>query len=216
MGRTSDARQRLMDAAYALIWEYSYGAVTIEAICERASVKKGSFYYFFASKSELAVTAIAAWWEERKTLLDTIFQRETPPLERLRDFLDFIARRQIESYEQTGQVLGCPIYGLGAEISTQDEELRSQLQAILKSYGAYFEQAIRDAQALGLIEGDASEKARKLLYYYAGVLTQSRIENNVEAIRQLSSNGLELIGARETPAEFFTSAAPQTSLALSL
>ncbi|MEJ0000093.1 MAG: TetR/AcrR family transcriptional regulator [Verrucomicrobiota bacterium] len=50
MGRKSDSRQRLMDAAHGLIWSYSSGAVTIEAICDRARVKKGSFYYFFDSK----------------------------------------------------------------------------------------------------------------------------------------------------------------------
>ena len=33
MGRTSDANERLMDAALDLIWEESYGAVTIDDIC---------------------------------------------------------------------------------------------------------------------------------------------------------------------------------------
>jgi TetR/AcrR family transcriptional repressor of nem operon len=76
MGRTSDARQRLMDAAYALICEYSYGAVTIDAICERAQVKKGSFYYFFESKSDLAVTTINAWWSEREVVIERFFQSD--------------------------------------------------------------------------------------------------------------------------------------------
>src|SRR5271156_1368299 len=112
MGRTSDARRRLIDAAHELIWEYSYGAVTIDAICERAAVKKGSFYYFFESKSELAVAAIDAWWVERRLAMEKMFRPETPPLERIREYLDFIAQRQLASYAQTGQVLGCPIYGL--------------------------------------------------------------------------------------------------------
>src|SRR5476649_1960731 len=105
MGRTSDARQRLMDSANALIWEHSYGAVTIDAICERAGVKKGSFYYFFSSKSDLAVAAIDAWWVERKTVTEKIFHHDVPPLERLRNYFDFIANRQIKSYEESGQVL---------------------------------------------------------------------------------------------------------------
>ena len=57
MGRTSDAKDRLMTAALDLIWSESYGAVTIDDICQRAEVKKGSFYYFFESKSDLAVAA---------------------------------------------------------------------------------------------------------------------------------------------------------------
>ena len=123
MGRKSDSRQRLMDAAHELIWGYSYGAVTIEAICERAGVKKGSFYYFFNSKSDLAVAAINAWWDERRALVQEMFRPEVPPLERIGKYLDFVIQRQIEAYEESGQVLGCPLFTLGSEISTQDERI---------------------------------------------------------------------------------------------
>ena len=40
MGRTSDADERLMTAARDLMWEESYGSVTIDDICKRAEVKK--------------------------------------------------------------------------------------------------------------------------------------------------------------------------------
>ncbi len=197
MGRTSDARQRLMDAAYDLIWEYSYGAITIEAICERAAVKKGSFYYFFESKSDLALTSIDAWWTQRKEVLNELFLSSVPPLDRLRQYLDFIAQRQLEYYDRTGQILGCPVYGLGAEICTQDERIKTLVRSVLQELGRYFEEAIRDAQALGQIEGNqASKKARLLLHFYAGVLIAARIENDPESVRRLSADGLELIGAR--------------------
>jgi TetR/AcrR family transcriptional repressor of nem operon len=196
MGRTSHARQRLMDAAYDLIWEYSYGAVTIDAICERASVKKGSFYYFFESKSELAVTALRAWWGERAAVLEEIFSRDTPPLEHIREYMDFIAMRQLKSHEETGQVLGCPIYTLGAEIATQDEQIRSIIAEIVRQLGAYFEEAIRAAQLLGQADGVSAEaRAQTLLFWYAGLLTQARIENNPDLVRDLGRRALEIIGA---------------------
>ena len=59
MGRVSDAKERLLEAAKGLIWEQSYGAVTVDAICRRAKVQKGSFYHFFDDKSELAVASLA-------------------------------------------------------------------------------------------------------------------------------------------------------------
>jgi TetR/AcrR family transcriptional repressor of nem operon len=220
MGRTSDARQRLIDAANDLIWEYSYGAITIDAICERAAVKKGSFYYFFDSKSELAVAALSAWWTERHAVLERIFRQNIPPLARIREYLEFASRRQLSVYEQTGQVLGCPVYGLGAEISTQDEKLRLLIVDILRQSIAYLEEAIREAQSLGQIApaGDAAQKAQRLARYYAGMLTQARIENNPEPIRDLASDGLELIGA--SPSAFVnrrgvTPAAPPAELARS-
>jgi len=185
-----------MDAAYDLIWEHSYGAVTIDAICERAAVKKGSFYYFFDSKSDLAVAAIDTWWVERKVVVEEMFRAEVPPLERIRSYLNFISKRQLDAFETTGQILGCPLFTLGSEICTQDERIRSRIHSFLTSMTQYVETAIAEAQASGEIEGkNAALKTQFLLAYYEGILTRSRIENNPEPLRHLSSNALELIGA---------------------
>ena len=51
-------KERLTEAALDLIWHNSYGATSVDAICERAGAAKGSFYYFFKSKSELAIAAL--------------------------------------------------------------------------------------------------------------------------------------------------------------
>ena len=67
MGRVSDAKERLMEAVRELIWTGSYGSTTIDQICEKAGVKKGSFYYFFDSKSDLAVAALDTFFDEVRT-----------------------------------------------------------------------------------------------------------------------------------------------------
>ena len=67
------------------------------------------------------------------------------------------------------------------------------------SVACYFEDAIREAQASGEVEGrTAALKARLLWGFYEGTLTRARIENNPELIRNLSADALELIGARST------------------
>ena len=75
MGRVSNAKETLMSAVLELIWQGSYGATTIDQICERANVKKGSFYYFFDSKSDLAAAALEMSWQKRKPEMDSIFPR---------------------------------------------------------------------------------------------------------------------------------------------
>jgi hypothetical protein len=152
-------------------------------------------------------------------VLEKIFRQDISPLARIREYLEFASRRQLSVYEETGQVLGCPVYGLGAEISTQDEQLRLLIVDILRQSIAYLEEAIREAQSLGQIApGDAAQKAQRLGRYYAGMLTQARIENDPEPIRDLAADGLELIGA--APASFvnrrgLTPAAPPAELARS-
>src|ERR1041384_6893505 len=108
MGRTSDAHERLMDAALDLIWEESYGAVTIDDICQRAGVKKGSFYYFFDSKAELAVAALERMWaNDWKPSPDHRFSPSLDPVTRMSFYLDSIYHRQVELRKRTGKVIGC-------------------------------------------------------------------------------------------------------------
>src|SRR5688572_33513031 len=110
MGRTSDADERLMAAALDLMWEESYGAVTIEDICKRADVKKGSFYYFFESKAALAVAALEKMWiDDWKPKLDARFSPSLEPLGRIKGYLESIYTNQCEVKKSTGKVLGCPV-----------------------------------------------------------------------------------------------------------
>ena len=80
MPRKSTAKDRLTDAALRMIWGNSYGATSVDAICEQAGVKKGSFYYFYKSKSHLAAAALDADWKRRRVHLDGMFSPTVPPL----------------------------------------------------------------------------------------------------------------------------------------
>src|SRR5213594_4271008 len=109
MGRVSNAKERLMEAVGELIWTGSYGSTTIDQICERAGVKKGSFYYFFDSKADLAVAAIDAEWQRLRPEIDVIFSPTVPPLERLRKYCEYGRHFQAEIKSKCGRVLGCPL-----------------------------------------------------------------------------------------------------------
>ena len=85
MGRVSDAKERLMEAVGELFWTGSYDSTTIDQICEKAGVKKGSFYYFFDSKASLAAESLDREWEKYRPTLDTRFSASVPPLDRLKN-----------------------------------------------------------------------------------------------------------------------------------
>ena len=199
MGRTSNARQRLIEAIGSLIWVGSYGSTTIDDICAQAGVKKGSFYYFFESKSDLAIAAIDAEWEQRRVALDAIFSAVVPPLERFQNLAEYISREQKQAKERFGCVLGCPLFALGAEISTQEAKLQRKIEEILDYKRKYFESAIRDAHAAGIIDApDAAEKARLLFTFYQGMLTEARIRNDLEVFRDTARGTLQLLGVPAT------------------
>lgn len=55
-----ESKERILTAAKELFLSRGYGATTVDAICERAKLTKGSVYYFFDSKEGLGL-AVLDW-----------------------------------------------------------------------------------------------------------------------------------------------------------
>jgi TetR/AcrR family transcriptional regulator, transcriptional repressor for nem operon len=198
MGRTSDADERLMTAALDLMWEESYGAVTIDDICKRADVKKGSFYYFFDSKAALAVAALERMWRDTwKPAMDAQFSPTTEPMQRIRSYLEEPYLEQVRKKQETGQVLGCPLCSVGAEISTQEINVCAKIREIGARERKYLESAIRDAAAEGSIEPcDPARKAQMLSALVEGLMAQARVMNDPEILKPLVEMGLDVLRVR--------------------
>ena len=197
MPRVSDMKERLMEAAMDLIWHNSYGTTSVDAICERAGAKKGSFYYFFKSKSELASAALQAEWNKKRAQMDAIFSPTVPPLERFDRYFDYVHDRLAEVQEKCGSILGCPFISVGSEVSTQDQMVRETVDRIMDTKLNYFISTVRDAQAQGLIDApDPVAKAKALFSCYQGTMAQARIQNDIELIRGFKQVAKDVLGVK--------------------
>lgn len=200
MGRTSDAKERLLEAVIELIWLGNYGRTSVDQICEHAGVKKGSFYHFFESKTALAVAGLDHGWAEHRKELDRIFSPTVPPIERILGCFRNFRQEQEELLAKHGRVLGCPIHSLGAEMSTVDDHLRSKLQEILGQFICYYETAIRDAHAQGHIHApEAGVLARIVFAYSEGLLLHARMWNDLTHLDEFENGALTILGAKAAP-----------------
>lgn len=197
--RVSDMKERLTDAAIELMWENSYGSTSVDAICERAGAKKGSFYYFFRSKSELAAAAIEADWVKKRAEMNAIFSPTIPPLERFERYFEMVHDTLAARQQQCGSILGCPMMAIGSEICTQDQLVRGTIDRILDQKVNYFVSAIRDAHAQGLIDApDVQAKAKALFGCYNGVLGQARVQNDLAQVREFKHIAMDILGVKPT------------------
>lgn len=195
MGRVSDARQRLLDATLDLIWRHSYGAVTVDAICKQARVKKGSFYHFFESKVELVLAALDLYWAQAKPDMDRIFNPSSKPAERLRALFEFLYTRQVALRAQFGRVPGCPYCAVGSEISNLDATICAKAKELIANYTRYFESALSDMQRAGQLQGqDPAALARELFAYIHGLLGHARIHDDPEIIRSGVAGAFKILG----------------------
>ena len=184
-----------------LMWLNGYGAASVDAICEQAGAKKGSFYYFFKSKSDLAAAALEADWNKKRSQMDSIFSPTIPPLERLDRYFDFVYQNLTKVRERYGAILGCPYVSVGSEVSTHDQVVREAIDRIMDRKLQFFVSAVRDAVAQGLIEtADPVAKAQALFSSYQGTIAQARIQNDIDLIRDFKHVAREVLGVKRAEA----------------
>lgn len=88
--RMAPARQKLLDAALAVIREKGYVATTVDELCARAGVAKGSFFHHFEDKQALALAAARYWSETTGALFQAApYHAHKDPLDRVLGYIDF-------------------------------------------------------------------------------------------------------------------------------
>jgi TetR/AcrR family transcriptional repressor of nem operon len=195
MERTSDTRERLIEAAAALWHARSYADVGVSEICAVADVRKGSFYHFFSSKQDLAVAVIDRHWREAyEAVVMPAMARGETPLEQIRQLTIGIAGEVGRLTGELGVVPGCPFGNLAGELSTIDGAVRERLEQLFDSQHQVLEALLDDAVAAGeLSEGtDTGEASRAMVAYIEGVLLLSKNANDASIAQRLLPLALRL------------------------
>lgn len=197
MGRSSEAKDRLVQTALALIHSRSYNTVSVEDLCVQAQVNKGSFYYFFPSKRELLLEALEAHWElTRQEVFEPAFSSEIPTLERITRAFENAYSRHKKLQMRHGYLPGCPFGNMAIELSTQDEIVRHKVAEIFGRICGYFEKALNEAIEMDLIGAtDVTLTTQALLAYFEGIILLAKTHNDAEVIHYLGKGALGLVGA---------------------
>jgi TetR/AcrR family transcriptional regulator, fatty acid metabolism regulator protein len=153
-----ETKARIYDAAWHLIGEEGFDRVTVDRICSRAHVAKGSFYHHFRSKADLIV--------EGYSLCDKYFEEEVAGKLSAPDapgrIVEFIGR-QVAYAVDTGRDLMIQVYKSQLENGTKFFiSAERRLPSILHSI-------VAEGQAKGELRTDLSSD-----YIVAYVLRFSR------------------------------------------
>jgi len=149
MGRTSDARDKLVRAARTKFHEESFEAVGVADLCREADVRKGSFYYFFDSKEALAVAALEAHWADLRSRWTSILGGQGKALDRLASLLDQLAQQHRSAKHACGATVGCLIGNLGAEQAAAHTPIRERVASVLEEQTLLVEAVLREAVDAG-------------------------------------------------------------------
>jgi TetR/AcrR family transcriptional repressor of nem operon len=195
MGRTSDAQNKILDAAKMLIEQRGYSALGVAEICSTAGVPKGSFYYFFESKQALALTVIDDHWAAQRQQWVELLSSDHDPLRRLRDLFEATENVQRTAKQKAGLVVGCLFGNLALELSNQAEEIRDRLQEIFEAQIDLIERVVVEAKDLRLAGAsiDARDAARSIVALMEGRALFAKLLNDPAQLEALWRNCLDLL-----------------------
>jgi TetR/AcrR family transcriptional repressor of nem operon len=201
MGRTSDAREKILSAAQSLIELRGYSALGVAEICKAADVPKGSFYYFFESKEALALAVIDEHWAKQERTWTRILTGEAEPLQRLRQLFEATEAAQRAGQQSCGTVSGCLFGNLTLEMSNHTEAVRQRLKEIFEAQVDLVAPVI--VEALGRKEiavSDPREAARSVVAQLEGQVLLAKLYNDTQLLGPLWANCLALLRA-QAPSE---------------
>ena len=183
MKKGEESRQRLIECAAELFWKNGYSATGINEILKQTGLPKGSFYFYFKSKDDLA-SAVTEYYQ--KILLEQ-FRSSSQG----NDWESFI--KEIFDYlfgRATGQTFaGCPYAVMGMETALSKPAVASVFMEGLKKFEQIFQKVLLYS---GLPQDHAAILSRRMLSIYQGYLLLGRISNNTFFLKNARKNMLEM------------------------
>ena len=168
MPRTSDTRERILDAGAGLFRRQGYEGTALKEIVSEGGAPWGSLYHFFpGGKKELGVLALRRSGERYRRLIELVFERASDPAHALRQFFDLSA----QALEASDYADGCPVATVALEAANTTEVLRQVCAQAFESWLSTLSGALAEA---GIDPVTANGLALFGLSAFEGAITLSR------------------------------------------
>ena len=165
-------RNRVLDAAAALVFEHGVAGTTLDDVRAAANVSKGQLYHYFADKEDLVHAVIDRTVEQVLGAQPRLTNLSSWAA--IAAWFDDLVQLQVNRHA----IGGCPIGSLAGELAETGEEARMELAAGFDRWEAPLRDGLRQMQADGKVRrsADPARLATATLAAIQGglVLTQTR------------------------------------------
>jgi len=159
MGRKTDKRTRLIDAASTLIHRQGFNLTTLAHIAELATVPLGNVYYYFKTKDAIGEAVIESYFSKIRHHV-----AEWDALSNPRDRLIAFVKRELQQADVTARY-GCQVGALCQELAKQDGQLAQSAANLLHYLLDWCEKQFTE---LGLNKAKAHEAALQVIASFEG------------------------------------------------
>jgi TetR/AcrR family transcriptional regulator, transcriptional repressor for nem operon len=145
MARETNAKNKILQAALAVIRTKGYAATTVDDLCLTAGVTKGAFFHHFKSKEDMGIVAAQYW----TGIFDQFFaaapyHKQTDPLKRVLSYIDFRKSMLKGSLPEMTCLFGTMVQ----ETYDSNPAIRDACEAAISNHAAKVESDIAEAMKL--------------------------------------------------------------------
>ena len=183
----SITRGRILSTAMDLALKQGHVATSIDEIIEKADINKGTFFYHFPSKKDLAIAMIEKFSEVEMQILEENMAKANKlskdPLQQLLIFVGLI--QELHTELQEGQI-GCLYASYSYENQFTDEVIQSMAMDTLGEWKSRLSKKIQEImkEYPPRFKVDANELADMFLVTLEGAYVITRIKNQQDAVEK--------------------------------
>ncbi|HKJ21866.1 MAG TPA: TetR family transcriptional regulator C-terminal domain-containing protein [Gammaproteobacteria bacterium] len=170
--RGEQTRNTLIDTTRRLIHAKGVGGARIGEVLSETGLPKGSLYFHFAGKNELALAALERAGEDFDAFLERAL-RGPDPARRLQNFFAAVRKKHRDS----GYVGGCLFGNSALETADGDPRYAALLRRVFDGWAESLQAVIADAQQAGQLRHDlpADALARQTVAVVEGGIMAARL-----------------------------------------
>jgi TetR/AcrR family transcriptional repressor of nem operon len=180
MTAVNQSKERILAAAKELFLAGGYAATTVDAICEKAELTKGSFYYSFDSKEDLGI-AVLDWSLRRNVamLASGAHLRIPDPVEKAFAFLKHLEKCSPDLWSA-----GCLLGSFALELADTNPRMQQAVAGMFQAVADNFAENLQPiaAECTGKQARTASELADTLLGIVEGSIILAKAHRDPSRI----------------------------------
>jgi TetR/AcrR family transcriptional repressor of nem operon len=167
-------REKLASSAVNTLHAKGFHGCSIQDITDAAGVPKGSFFNHFESKEALAIDALGRYLQNNRP--DLLLDKTVPPLQRLKNHINYM----LDKIDESGFQRGCMLGNLATEMAGEYPQVREKLRILFDFWSEAVESILREAQAAGDIDPrhDPGQLARFLVNAWEGVIMRLKVNKD--------------------------------------
>ena len=174
-------REKILDVAQELFNVKGFNATTINDLVEATGMQKGSLYFHFNGKDEIARAVFDLASDKFMDFLDRALDGDNPA-----DSIDNFFRCALDKHLATGFVGGCIFGNTALEMSDSDPDFARNIEKVFDAWIGKIADVVKAAQERKQIRDDipGDALARQIVATIEGGIMISRLKKDERPMRE--------------------------------